>query len=154
TSGLSDVVDGSCTWTECRARTGLDHLWQMGIGSKGDSLPALLIDGKDTKRRLLLSDVQERAVIAAPSIVHSHVAVALTSVADAALVVVRQGKSQTCDVVEAKMALEAMKIPAIGMVLLTGEAHDERAEHPRDDRAYALLGTPGEGSHSAAPEKA
>jgi len=30
---------------------------------------------------------------------------------------------------------------------------DERAEHPHDDRAYALLGAPGEGNHSATPEK-
>jgi Mrp family chromosome partitioning ATPase len=153
TNGLSDVVDGSCAWAECRARTGLDRLWQMGIGSKGDSLPALLIDGEDTKRRLVLSDAQERAVIAAPSIVHSHIAVALTSVADASLVVVRQGKSQICDVIEAKMTLEAMRIPAIGMVLLTGEVPNERTERPHDDRAYALLGTPGEGNHSATPEK-
>jgi capsular polysaccharide biosynthesis protein len=153
TSGLSDVVEGSCAWAECRGRTGLDRLWQMDIGTKGDSLPALLIDGKDTKRRLVLSDAQERAVIAAPSIAHSHVAVALTSLADASLVVVRQGKSQICDVVEAKMTLEAMRIPAIGMVLLTGEVPEERAEHPHDDRAYALLGAPGEGNHSATPEK-
>jgi hypothetical protein len=46
-----------------------------------------------------------------------------------------------------------MRIPAIGMVLLTGEVPDERAEHPHDDRAYALLGAPGEGNHSATPEK-
>jgi capsular polysaccharide biosynthesis protein len=153
TTGLSDVVDGSCAWAECRARGALDRLWQMGIGSKGDSLPALLINGEDTKRRLVLSDAQERAIIAAPSIVHSHVAVALTTLADAALVVVRQGKSQICDVVEAKMTLEAMRIPAIGMVLLTGEVPNERAEHPNEDRAYALLGVAGEGNFSATPEK-
>ena len=87
---------------------------------------------------MALSDAQEHAVIAAPSIVHSAVAVALTSVADASLVVVRQGKSQISDVVEAKMTLEAMGVPAIGMVLLTGEVPDEPAEHLLDDRADAV----------------
>lgn len=153
TAGLSDVVDGSRAWAECRARTDLDRLWQMDIGTRGDSLPTLLIDGKDTKRRLALSDAQEKAVIAAPSIVHSHIAVALTSIADAALVVVRQGKSQISDVFEAKMTLDAMGIPAIGMVLLTAEVPDERAERPFGDRADALLCPSGEGSHSATPEK-
>jgi capsular polysaccharide biosynthesis protein len=153
TGGLSDVVDGSHAWAECQTRTGLDQLWRMGIGTKGDSLPALLIDGKETKRRLALSDGRDHAVIAAPSIVHSSVAVALTSVADASLVVVRQGKSQISDVVEAKMTLEAMGVPAIGMVILTGEVSDEPAEHLLGDRADAVLCPPGEGRHSATPER-
>lgn len=149
TGGLSDVVDGSRAWAECRARTGLDQLWRMGIGTKGGSLPALLIDGKDTKRRLALSDAQEHAVIAGFSIVHSAVAVALTSVADASLVVVRQGKSQISDVIEAKMTLEAMGVPAIGMVLLTGNVADEPVEHPLDDRADAVLSANSEVTPSA-----
>jgi capsular polysaccharide biosynthesis protein/Mrp family chromosome partitioning ATPase len=153
TGGLSDVLDGSGAWADCRTRTGLDQLWQMDIGTKGDSLPALLIDGKDTKRRLALSDGQEHAVIAAPSIVHSSVAVALTSVADVSVVVVRQGKSQISDVVEAKMTLEAMGVPAIGMVLLTGEVSDEPAEHLLGDRADAVLCPNGEVSPSTTTEK-
>jgi capsular polysaccharide biosynthesis protein len=155
TGGLSDVVDGSRAWAECRTRTGLDQLWQMDTGTKGDSLLSLLIDGKDTKRRrLALSDGQEHAVIAAPSIVHSAVAMALTSVADASLVVVRQGKSQISDVVEAKMTLEAMGVSAIGMVLLTGEVSDEPAEHLLGDRADAVLCPDGEVTASATTEKA
>jgi capsular polysaccharide biosynthesis protein len=149
-AGLSDVVDGSRAWAECRTRTGLDQLWQMDIGTKANSLPALLIDAKNTKRRLASSDSQEHAVIAAPSIVHSSVAVALTSVADASLVVVRQGKSQISDVVEAKMTLEAMRVPAIGMVLLTGEVSDEPAEHLFGDYTDAVLCPNGEVIHSGA----
>jgi capsular polysaccharide biosynthesis protein len=142
--GFSDVVDGSRAWADCRTRTGLDQLWQMGLGSNGDSLPALLIDNKDAKRRLALSDGQEHAVIAGPSIAHSAVAVALTSVAAASLVVVRQGKSQTCDVLEAKMTLEAMGVPAIGMVVITGELPEQPAEYLLGDRADATPSPNGE----------
>jgi capsular polysaccharide biosynthesis protein len=137
TGGLSDVVDGSGSWAACRTRTGSDQLWQMDIGTSGESLPALLIDGKDTKRRLALSDTQEHIVIAAPSIVHSSVAVALTSVADSTLVVVRQGKSEVSNVIEAQMTAEAMGAPAIGMVLLTGELPEDPAEHLFSDRVGA-----------------
>jgi capsular polysaccharide biosynthesis protein/Mrp family chromosome partitioning ATPase len=153
TGGLSDVVEGSRGWAECRTRTGSDQLWQMDIGTKGNSLPALLIDGKDTKRRLALSDAQEHAVIAAPSIVHSSLAVALTCVADASLIVVRPGKSQVADVVEAKMTLVAMGVPLIGMVLLTGQVSDERAEHLLGDRADALICPNGEVNPSANTER-
>ena len=138
---VSDVVDGSREWAECRTPTELDQLWEMNIGTKGASLPTLLIDGKDTKRRLA-SYVEEHVVVAAPSVVHSALAVALTSVAYASLVVVRQGKSQTSDVIEAKMTLEAMGVPAIGMVVLTGEIPS--AERLPGARADAVLCPGGE----------
>jgi capsular polysaccharide biosynthesis protein len=152
TGGLSDVVDGSRAWAKCRTRTGLDQLWHMGIGTKGDSLPALLIDSKDTKRRLA-SYVEEHVIIAAPSIVHSALSVALTSVAQASIVVVRQGKSQISDVVEAKMTLEAMGVPAIGVVLVTGEVSEEPAEHLLGDRVDAALCPNGKVSTSATTEE-
>ena len=141
--GLSDVVEGSRDWAECRTPTELNHLWEMNIGTKGDSLPALLIDSKNTKRRLA-SYVEEHVVVAAPSIVHSALAVALTSVVHASLVVVRQGKSQTSDVAEAKMTLEAMGVSAIGIVVLTGEVPDPPADSPPGDRADAVLSPGGE----------
>lgn len=149
--GLSDVVDGSRDWAACRTRTELDHLWEMNIGTEGDSLPALLIDSKDTKRRLA-SYVEEHIVVAAPSIVHSALAVALTSVAHASLVVVRQGKSQTSDVIEAKMTLEAMGVPAVGIVVLTGEVPVPPAERLPGDRADAVLCPGGEVEPAATHE--
>ena len=116
--GLSDVVDGSRSWTESASRIGTTPLWQMGIGTNGDSLDALLIDSNDQKNRMPISDFDGHIVIAGPSIAHSSVAVALTAIADCALIVVMQGKSLVPDVVEAKMTLDAMGTPAIGMVLV------------------------------------
>jgi capsular polysaccharide biosynthesis protein len=150
--GLSDVLDGSRDWALCRTPTELDHLWEMNIGTKGDSLPALLIDSKDTKRRLA-SYFEEHVVVAAPSIVHSALAVALTSVVHASLVVVRQGKSQVSDVIEAKMTLEAMGVPAIGMVVLTGEVPDPPAERLAGDCADAVVCPGGEVDPAATHEE-
>jgi Mrp family chromosome partitioning ATPase len=126
--GLSDVVDGSRSWTECASKTGTDPLWQMGIGTNGDSLDALLIDSKDQKSRMPISDSDEHIVIAGPSIAHSSIAVALTAIADCALIVVTQGKSLVSDVIEAKMTLDAMGTPAIGMVLVIGAPSHEGDE--------------------------
>lgn len=149
TGGLSDVVDGSRPWAKCRAGTTLDQLWHMDIGTSGEALPALLIDCQDPKRRLALADGKEYAVIAGPSIVHSAVAVALTSIADASLVVVRQGKSQVHDVVEAKMTLEAMGVPAVGMVVVAGEVPDKPVEHLLTDRPDATHRVGGEANSPA-----
>lgn len=150
--GLSDVVDGSRDWAACRTPTELDRLWEMNIGTRGDLLTALLIDSKDTKRRLA-SYVEEHVVVAAPSIVDSALAVALTSVAHASLVVVRQGKSRTVDVIEAKMTLEAMGVPAIGMVVLTGEVARSPAEHLPGAHADAVLCPSGEADPAATHEE-
>ena len=126
--GLSDFVDGSRSWTECASQTGTDPLWQMGIGTNGGSLDALLIDSKDQKSRMPISDSDEHIVIAGPSIAHSSIAVALTAIADCALIVVTQGKSLVSDVFEAKMTLDAMGTPVIGMVLVIGAPVQEGDE--------------------------
>jgi capsular polysaccharide biosynthesis protein len=126
--GLSDVANGSRSWAECAIETGTDHLWKMGIGTKGDSLDALLINGKDLKRRTTISDPDRNIVIAGPSIAHSSTAVALTAIADCALIVVRPGRSLVSDVVEAKMTLDSMGTPAIGMVFILGAPSHEGDE--------------------------
>jgi hypothetical protein len=81
------------------------------------------------KQRMPLDDPREQIVIAAPSIVHSPVAVALTTVADAALVVVRTGRSKVSDVDEAKTALDAMGVRSLGMILVTGDATPDDTLH-------------------------
>ena len=130
--GFSDVVDGSCGWSECRVRNGSDHLWQMDIGTNGESLDALLINGTNAKRRLPISGAQEHIIIAAPSITHTALAVALTAVADAALVVVKERASHVSDVFEAKRTLDAMGIAVMGMVLVSGTAGREQINQLRD----------------------
>jgi polysaccharide biosynthesis transport protein len=119
--GFSDVVDGSRSWAECVGQADAGRLWHMGIGTKADWMDGVLIDTKDPKQRLPVCDKKEHIVIAAQSIVHSSVAVALTAVADCVLVVVAVGRSQVADVAEAKMTLDAMGVPVVGMVMLAGE---------------------------------
>ena len=126
--GLSDVVDGSRRWTECASPMGTTPLWHMGIGTNGDSLDALLIDSNHQKNQMPISDFDGHIVIAGPSIAHSSIAVALTAIADCALIVVMQGKSLMSDVAEAKMTLDAMGTPAIGMVLVIGAPSHEGDE--------------------------
>jgi capsular polysaccharide biosynthesis protein len=127
--GLSDVFADSLTWRRCLLETTAPNLYEIGYGTKGVGLDVLLLDGRDMKQRLPLDDPREQIVIAAPSIVHSPVAVALTTVADAALLVVRRGQSKVSDVDEAKTALEAMGVRSLGMILVTGEAAADGGLH-------------------------
>jgi Mrp family chromosome partitioning ATPase len=152
--GFSDVVDGSYSWSECQVRNGSDHSWQMDIGTKGDSVDALLINGTDTKRRLPVSGAQEHIIIAAPSITHTSLAVALTAVADGALVVVKERSSHVSDVLEAKRTLDAMEIPVIGMVLVSGTAGEEQIKQVRDHRVDFTSSPNGEVRSSTAAGKA
>ncbi|MCV7282559.1 hypothetical protein H7J88_23265 [Mycolicibacterium flavescens] len=126
--GLSDVLNGSRTWTECIHRTGTDHLLEMGVGTESTSLDALLIDSRNENGRVPRGDRDEHLVIGGPSIAHSSTAVALTAIADSALIVVTEGESLVSDVLEAKLILEAMDTPIIGMVYVIGAPL-----HDRDD---------------------
>lgn len=158
--GFTDVLDGSRSWAECVVQTGSDHLGQMAVGTKGGSLDALLINVSDG-RRLAPSGPLRHVVVAGPSIAHASTAVALTAVADSALIVVRPGKSLVADVVEAKQILESMGTAVIGMVFVIGELlatngpSGERPESERTrNRSKVIAGSTHEARDSAdAPKR-
>lgn len=139
--GLSDVLAGSVSWREC-ARKSPSGTSLMGAGTLSTPVDVLIVDSEDPKGRFPVAGPDEYVVIAAPSIVHSPVAVALTAVTDAILVVVRQGASRIADVEEAKRAVDALGITPLGLVLVVGVPRvtatpAARPDEKRDDRAAA-----------------
>lgn len=123
--GLSDVLEGSRQWEECTRATS-KNVWEMGAGTKAASLDSVLIAGENADNFPTLED-EDHVVIAGPSIVHSSVAVALTLVADSVICVGRLGMTRVSDVQEARLALEAMKCAAAGLILLKGTASNPDA---------------------------
>lgn len=114
--GLSDILEGACEWADCISKDS-DGVLHIGPGTNGESVDTLLLDRARYKRFGKPSNDDEHIVIAGPSIVHSATAVALTAVADSALVVATLGQSRVADILEAKLTLEAMNCPPIGLVL-------------------------------------
>jgi len=133
--GLSDVIDGTFDWSECRIRKASRQQWVMHAGTKGADLDALLINGTDTKERLPISSPNEHIVIAGPSITRAPLGIALTAVADGVLMVAKADVSYVADVIEARATLEAMEVPAIGIVLQTGTQDNHYAPGESEESA-------------------
>jgi receptor protein-tyrosine kinase len=138
-AGLSDVLAGTADWQACVRATETENLTEMGLGTSADKLDAIVIDGSNLRSELPASDPRERILIAGPSIVHSSVAIALTAIADGALVVVHQGVSTTADVAEAKRTLAAMDVPSAGMLLVVGDTRTERPQSRSRKNARSVV---------------
>jgi hypothetical protein len=81
-------------------------------------------------------------VIAGPSIVHTPVAVALTSIADVGLLVATTKSSRLADIDEARYTLQAMNLTALGVIFLQppkrkSEAESTDGETRKDEVAAA-----------------
>jgi hypothetical protein len=114
--GFSDYLAGTAEWGACaRASEGV-NVSEVGAGSDGENLDAHFVAGRLPQSPLPLRR-GEYAVIAAPSIMHSPVTVALTSIADVCLLVATKKSSRLADIEEAKYTLEAMKLPPLGVVV-------------------------------------
>lgn len=129
--GLSDYFAGIAEWGACVTPSDLPNISVVGAGTDGENLDAYFLSGRLPQPPLPLRR-QEYAVIAGPSIVHTPVAVALTSIADAALVVATGKSSRIADIAEAKYTLEAMKTDALGVILLQPSSRKARAAAPSD----------------------
>jgi hypothetical protein len=110
--GLSDYLAGVAEWSECATPT-LPNICEVGAGSDGDNLDAYFLAGRLPEVPLPLRR-GEYAVIAGPSIVHTPVAVALTSIADVGLLIATTKSTRLADVEEAKFTLQAMTSPPSG----------------------------------------
>jgi capsular polysaccharide biosynthesis protein len=136
--GLSDYLAGIAEWSECATPT-LPNISEVGAGSDGDNLDAYFLAGRLPQTPLPLRR-GEYAVIAGPSIVHTPVAVALTSIADVGLLVATRKSSRLADVEEARYTLQAMNLTALGVILLQppkgkSEAESTDTETRRDEVA-------------------
>lgn len=123
--GLSDYLAGVAEWSECATPT-LPNISEVGAGSDGDNLDAYFLAGRLPQVPLPLRR-GEYAVIAGPSIVHTPVAVALTSIADVGLLVATTKSSRLADVEEANYTLQAMNLAALGVILLPPDRKSEAA---------------------------
>lgn len=129
--GLSDYLAGVAEWSECATPT-LPNVSEVGPGSDADNLDAYFLAGRLPQVPLPLRR-GEYAVIAGPSIVHTPVAVALTSIADVGLLVATTKSSRLADVEEAKYTLAAMNLPALGVILLTAPSRKSEAAGTEDE---------------------
>jgi capsular polysaccharide biosynthesis protein len=118
--GWSDYLAGIVDWSQCVTLSDIPNVVEVGAGSDGDNLDAYFLAGRLPEAPLPLRR-GEYAVIAGPSIVHTPLAVALTSVADSGLLVATTKSTRLADIDEAKHTLEAMSLPALGVVLLRPE---------------------------------
>lgn len=115
--GWSDYLAGIVEWSQCATPSDIPAVSEVGAGTNGENLDAYFLAGQLPQAPLPLRR-GEYAVIAGPSIVHTPLAVALTSVADVGLLVATTKSTRRADIDEAKYTLEAMKLPALGVVLL------------------------------------
>ncbi|MEO3761530.1 Wzz/FepE/Etk N-terminal domain-containing protein [Mycobacterium sp. B14F4] len=115
--GWSDYLAGIVEWGQAGTPSGMPNVTEVRAGSDGQHLDAYFLAGRLPQTPLPLRR-GEYAVLAGPSIVHTPLAVALTSVADAALLVATTKSTRLADIEEAKYTLEAMKLPALGVVFL------------------------------------
>jgi tyrosine-protein kinase len=135
--GLSDYFAGMAEWSDCATRGDVGELSEVGAGSDGENLDAYFLAGHLRQPPLPLRR-GEYAVIAGPSIVHTPVGVALTSIADVGLLVATKKSSRLADIEEAKYTLEAMNLVALGVVLVQparSEAHPDDRESREDQVA-------------------
>ena len=139
--GLSDYLAGIAEWDECARPGETPNITEVGAGNDGRSLDSYFVTGRLPQVPLPLRR-GEYAVIAGPSIVHSPIAVALTSVADVGLLVATKKSSRVADLEEARYTLEAMKLASVGVVLLhpshhKSEVSNAEAGKSRRDRVAA-----------------
>jgi capsular polysaccharide biosynthesis protein len=138
--GLSDYLAGIAEWSECATPT-LPNISEVGAGSDGENLDAYFLAGRLPQTPLPLRR-GEYAVIAGPSIVHTPVAVALTSIADVGLLVATTKSSRLADIDEARYTLQAMNLTALGVIFLQppkrkSEAESTDGETRKDEVAAA-----------------
>ncbi|ULE33633.1 Wzz/FepE/Etk N-terminal domain-containing protein [Mycobacterium sp. IDR2000157661] len=131
--GWSDYLAGIVEWDQCVTATDVPNVTEIHAGSDGEHLDAYFLAGRLPQAPLPLRR-GEYAVIAGPSVVHTPLAVALTSVADAGLLVATAKSTRLADIEEAKYALEAMRMPALGVVLLRSD-RKKPAETVDDDES-------------------
>ena len=139
--GLSDYLAGTAEWGACARASDVTNVSVVNAGSDGDNLDAHLVAGRFPQSPLPLRR-GEYAVIAGPSIVHTPVAVALTSIADFGLLIATKKSSRLADVQEARYTLEAMKLSPVGVILLQSsrrkaEAKDADSDRTREDEVAA-----------------
>lgn len=124
-AGLTDLLEGTTQWDVVAGAAS-----EIGVGTKGDSLDAVVIAATDGSAPGLpaLAPAGEYVVLAGPSVVDTAAGMALSTLADRALVVVTVGVSRVADVVEARRSLESTGLRAVGLILVDSEFDDEAGE--------------------------
>lgn len=150
--GLSDVLDGSASWSDCLV-DGSAGVAVMGPGARGEALDQILLSANSPRHLPKPSNPDEGVVIDAPSIVHSSTAVALTTLANSALIVAIRGRTKVEHLLEAKLTLEALDTPIAGLVLATPVKARRSSKRSSDSGdAPARATEPVASGHSSAPD--
>lgn len=138
--GLSDVLRGRQPWSECISPDDETDIWTMGVGTAAsEGLDRLLITTDASASVLPPLEDHESVIFAAGSINDSSDAIALTVLAESALIVVRPGISTIVDIEAARLLLNALGIDIVGMILVHGKSEEprtlsRRARHHQRDR--------------------
>ena len=117
--GLTDLIAGEASWSECVEAGPVKNLQRVGIGSNSLDIAALIMKRSLGGGAAILSATSDHTVVDGPALSVSPSAIALAAHVDSCLLVITYKQSLISDLLEAAHILQALSVPVIGIVAVT-----------------------------------